>query len=66
MFIKITPVIFSPVVLNSDYIVEMKEGVSTVNGREHKVVRITMSDGEKHEATEKLPIILKALAGIPK
>jgi hypothetical protein len=63
MFIKITTLWGNSYVLNSAYIVELYETTADINGKKYPVVRITMSDGEKHEARDNLAVVLKLLAG---
>ena len=62
MFIAIDRPFFGELLLNSDYIVEMRATSVKLNDQTHKVTRIVMSDGKEHDAFETLPVIRNRLS----
>ena len=61
MFVKIDRPFFGGLILNSDYLVEIVPTRKKYNDKEYDVLVLTMADGQKHDAFDKLPNLLKRL-----
>jgi hypothetical protein len=62
----VTTVWGTELVLNSDFIFEMLETTVNINDKNRSVVKIKRTEGGDLNVVEKLPAILKALAGTQK